>query len=540
MAGVWNWTRGFACLLLVLGSCGREELGAASACDDLAPGDIVITEVHANPDGRDGEAEYVELFNASGELLSLDGLSLVTGRSVGTGESSHRFFEASMAPGDYLVVGNAPFDAMPPHLDYSYGSTLGSLRNSDALVSVRCDELLIDQVIYERTSDGRALELDGRFAPDDELNDDAARWCTTPEGVSEFSPHNFGTPGAPNSPCAFEEPTEGCLESGARRAIHLPEPGEVQLSEWMANPEGSDADLEWVEALFLAEVDLNGFQLGASPDALVTVFDGDECFPVGAGERVVFGASPAAAPRVDAELGFSLGNSGARSIVAGVGGIVLDRVDYDGTVEGVAWQLDPNGETCPALPLDEYISGNFGTPGEANPRCPWVLGPGMCLEDGKPRDIVSPGPGEARISEWMANPLEVGNRDGEWVEVRFERAVDLNGLVLSDLSSDGIALEQEDCLQVAAGAHALFARNPNPAENGGLRGVDAKLSLSLNNSDETIRLGVGDQVLDAVSYERSKVGVATQVDELGEVCAATEAYGDGDLGTPGAANPRCF
>ena len=200
MAGVWNWTRGFACLLLVLGSCGREELGAASACDDLAPGDIVITEVHANPDGRDGEAEYVELFNASGELLSLDGLSLVTGRSVGTGESSHRFFEASMAPGDYLVVGNAPFDAMPPHLDYSYGSTLGSLRNSDALVSVRCDELLIDQVIYERTSDGRALELDGRFAPDDELNDDAARWCTTPEGVSEFSPHNFRYSGGSKQP----------------------------------------------------------------------------------------------------------------------------------------------------------------------------------------------------------------------------------------------------------------------------------------------------------------------------------------------------
>ncbi len=209
MAGVWNWTRGFACLLLLLGSCGREELGAANACDDLAPGDVVITEVHANPDGSDGDAEYVELFNASGELLSLDGLSLVTGRSDGTGENSHRFFEASMAPGDYLVVGNAPFEAMPPHLDYSYGSTLGSLRNSDALVSVRCGELLIDQVSYERTADGRALELDGRFAPDHELNDDAARWCTTPEGVSEVSPGNFRYSGGSEQPMRVRRATGG-------------------------------------------------------------------------------------------------------------------------------------------------------------------------------------------------------------------------------------------------------------------------------------------------------------------------------------------
>ena len=539
MAGVWTRVYGLIWLLFLFGSCVREELQTASACDDLVPGDIVITELHANPDGSDGDGEYIELFNASGAPIPLDGLTLVSSRLDGTGAMAHRFFGASMAADDYLVVGNAPLDAMLPHLDYSYGNTLGSLRNSDAVISIGCDGTLIDQVSYERTADGRALELDGRLAPDHELNDDATHWCTTPDGVDEVSSGNFGTPGAVNSPCAFEEPEDGCLESGTRRAIHVPERGEVQLREWMANPEGADADLEWVEALFLAEVDLNGFQLGPSPDALTTVFDGEECFPVGAGERVVFGASPAAAPRVDAELGFSLGNSAARSIVAGVGSTVLDRVDYESTVEGVAWQLDPNDELCPALPQDEYIADNFGTPGEANPSCPLILASGMCFDNGEPREILSPGPGEAWISEWMANPLSVGNRDGEWVEVRFDNAVDLNGLVLSDLSSSTAPIERDECLQVPAGAHVLFARNTNPLENGGLERVDALLSLSLNNSDETIQLGVGEQVLDSVSYERSEAGVAIQVDPRGHVCNATQPYGDGGLGSPGAANPLC-
>jgi hypothetical protein len=164
----------------------------------------------------------------------------------------------------------------------------------------------------------------------------------------------------------------------------------------------------------------------------------------------------------------------------------------------------------------------------------------MCFDDGTPREIISPGPGEVSITEWMANPSSVDNRDGEWVEVQFEAAVDLNGLLVSDLTSSGTTVEDEGCLEVDAGAHLIFARNANPLENGGVQGVDAELGLTLNNSDETIRLSVGDQILGSVSYQRSSAGVATQVDELGSICDATQVYGDGDLGTPGLANPRCF
>ena len=539
MAGVWSWARGCACALAFMG-CGREAMVEGGACEDLAPGDLVITEVHANPDGSDGDGEYIELFNATGASLNLDGLTLATSRADGASPKSHRLVGGSVDAEGYFVVGNAPVGSIPAHVGYSYGGALGSLRNSDAVLSVRCGDMLIDQVRYERTVDGRALELDGRLVPDHELNDDANNWCATPEGVDEFSTGNFGTPGASNSPCEVVRVEGLCLEGGSVRAIRTPEPGGVRITEWMANPEGADADFEWLEASFDTEADLNGFQLGPAPDALKAIIDQEECFPVGAGARVVFGASPAAAPRVDAELRFSLGNSGPRAIIAGVDGVVLDRVDYDGTVEGVAWQVDPTDEVCLALLEDEYLEGNFGTPGDANPGCPPVLGPGMCFDEGTPRDIVSPGAGDATITEWMANPSAVGNREGEWVEVRFDAAVDLNGLVLSDLTSSTTTVAGEDCLRIRAGTHVVFARNANPEENGGIEGVDAELSLSLNNSDETITLSIDGQVLDSVTYARSKAGVATQVDATGNVCDAVRTYGDGDFGTPGSANPWCF
>jgi hypothetical protein len=139
----------------------------------------------------------------------------------------------------------------------------------------------------------------------------------------------------------------------------------------------------------------------------------------------------------------------------------------------------------------------------------------------------------------MANPVAAESREGEWVELHFERDVDLNGLVLSDLTSNESKIERAACWPVPAGAIVLFARNLDSSKNGGIDGVDAVLSLSLNNSDETISLSVYGRPLASVTYRRSTPGVATQVDDFGNVCDAVTTYGDGDWGTPGSANPRC-
>ncbi|KPK16113.1 MAG: hypothetical protein AMJ62_06915 [Myxococcales bacterium SG8_38] len=540
MARVWKRAHWLVCSSLALVACGREAVGSEPLCHGILPGDLVITEVHANPDGADADGEYIELYNAGGTRAPLDGVTLAASRTDGASPRMHRFATAAeIDAGDYFVVGNAEGEVMPDYLDYTYGDSLGSLRNTDGLLSLWCGEQLLDEVAYAETADGRATELDGRFVPDDELNDDPASWCTAPEGAVEVTPGNFGTPGSPNSDCAAS-PTEGfCLSGDSVRAVRPPAPGDLRITEWMANPAGPDADFEWVEVAFDADVDLNGFHLGPAPHAMNAVVEGEECFAVDAGTRLVFGGSPAAAPRVDAKLGFSLGNSGARSIVAGHGGTILHRLDYETTTEGFAWQTDRDQKVCLALPTDEYAEGNFGTPGAENRPCPIELGPGECFDERVPRPVVSPAPGQALITEWMANPSAVGNREGEWVEVRLDADLDLNGLTLSDRVGGTTLLEDEQCLRVAAGTHLVLARSTDPLVNGGIEDVDGELSLSLNNGDETITLRVGDEVLDSVAYERSEPGVATQIDELGRICAAVRPYGEGDLGTPGSANPPC-
>ena len=540
MSGFRAWAHGLACVVWLVSSCGRDALGGAAQCESLAPGDVVITELHANPDGADGDSEYVELFNASGADMALEGLSLAVSRIDGASLKTHRFVDGIIADEAYFVAGNVAPPALPAHVDYGYEGSLGSLRNTDGVVSIWCRQTLIDEVRYETTTDGRALELDGALAPDHELNDEAHHWCSTPVGAAPSFEGNFGTPGAPNNPCERVGLGDGlCLQNGSSREVRAPAEGRVAITEWMANPAGDDSALEWVEVRFDEEADLNAFELGSSADALEAVVDDEDCVPVGAGAHVVFGASSAAAPRVDAALRFSLGNSGSKSIFAGSEGIVLDRVEYDGTSSGVSWQVDFDGALCLADSSDEYAPGNVGTPGQPNPSCPVVLEPGSCLDEGGVRDIVPPAVGEAHITEWMANPSAVDNRDGEWVELRFDAGVDLNGLTLSDLTAAETRLASQSCLSVEAGAHVVLARTVDPATNGGVDSVLAALSLSLNNADETLTLSIGNTVLDTVSWARSKAGVAMQIDELGQVCEAANSYGDGDLGTPGFANPVC-
>lgn len=526
------------CALSIIGGCGGEPLPGEFSCS-VSRGDLVITEIHANPDGSDGTGEFVELYNALEVPVELAGMVLVTSRNDGTGVSEHRFGAAQIPAGDYFVLGNTPPDAAPPHIDYGYGPTLGSLRNSNARLSLWCNDALIDEVTYTTTRDGRSLELDGGAPPNAETNDDEGLWCVAPQGAAEVFTGNFGTPGGPNDRCSAAPTPMACMDTTAE-PVPPPMRGGVRITEWLANPVGPDGELEWVEVQFDQRCNLGGVRLGTAADELRTS-PFESCFPVDAGTRIVFGASPGAAPRVDADLGITLGNTGQRSVLVAVGDEVLDRIDYADAEEGLAQQVDSNGELCTVGPDPdtEYATGNFGTPGLANPPCPTVLGPGMCFDQGMPRQIQAPRSDDVRITEWMANPAKADNRNGEWVEVEFLRSADLNGLTWSDLSAKAPAIDGTACLPVDAGAHVVFARSADPNLNGQLPVVDQVLGISLNNVDESISLSVGEVILDSIRYSSSRVGVARQLDRSGFACDAVTPYGDGDLGTPGAPNRVC-
>jgi hypothetical protein len=182
-----------------------------------------------------------------------------------------------------------------------------------------------------------------------------------------------------------------------------------------------------------------------------------------------------------------------------------------------------------------------------------VVPPDSCLDGGLPRNIVPPQAGDVIITEFMANPAAVDDSAGEWVEVYFAEAADLNGLQIGDAANPTAnTITHANCLRVPAGTYVVFAANTDPAQNGGLPAAAHDISFSLNNTNETITVGVGGVVLDTITYASCTAGKAkslspaaldpTQNDLPANWCDATTAYGAGvppDTGTPGVANPAC-
>ena len=166
----------------------------------LLPGDLVITEFLQNPSAvADADGEWLEVFNASGRALDLDGLVL---GDRGT-DSYTVTGPLLVAPGDYLVFGasDLPLVNGGVVVDHAWaGFTLGN--GADEIV-LRSGGVLIDEVAYDGGPQfpdgvGAAAQLD-RLLIDAVLNDDGASWClaTRPFGLGDL-----GTPGRANDSCA--------------------------------------------------------------------------------------------------------------------------------------------------------------------------------------------------------------------------------------------------------------------------------------------------------------------------------------------------
>src|SRR5512147_556886 len=124
-----------AAVAVGVGSCN--ETGVAGSDCDLLPGDLVFTEIMADPDGADSGNEWFELYNATAAEVSLAGLTLevVSGRG-----SKVYLIRATAAPTipakGYLALGDGVVGTNG--LGYSYGTSLGSLGNETGTLIARC------------------------------------------------------------------------------------------------------------------------------------------------------------------------------------------------------------------------------------------------------------------------------------------------------------------------------------------------------------------------------------------------------------------
>lgn len=162
-----------------------------------------------------------------------------------------------------------------------------------------------------------------------------------------------------------------------------------------------------------------------------------------------------------------------------------------------------------------------------------------------PEPTPAPGVGEVVITEVMTDPSAADDSVGEWFELR---------------STVSEARSLEDCLvQGTAGSVALpadalgggtalvVARSTDSQLNGGVS-ADVSFAFPLTSEGE-LALSCGDTQVDTITWTTQTSGTARSLDaDLTDAssnnldqswCAATTAYGAGDLGTPGAVNPSC-
>ncbi|MCK6528813.1 lamin tail domain-containing protein [Myxococcota bacterium] len=173
-------------------------------------GDLMITEVMANPARvSDAAGSWIELAHTGSEAVDLSGVSVETPGGV------HTFADGLVLyPGDRLVLA-AESDpllnggvggAVPmPGLDWSEGFRTGG----DLVVVDPEGEVLfvVDGFVAQGTPGLLGVPNGSSLALDPDVVDPAEAgaplsWC---RGVTSYGAGDFGTPGAPNPACSFDE-----------------------------------------------------------------------------------------------------------------------------------------------------------------------------------------------------------------------------------------------------------------------------------------------------------------------------------------------
>ena len=567
-------------VVAVLVACG-DDGGASGTCDDrLIAGDLVITEVFADfaaapgGSGMDEGNEWFEVHNTSNRPLDLTGLTLEHSRGDGTMPNAATLDPITIAPGDYIVLGNVLGDLAPAWVDAGYADRLADLYNTGTgRIALRCGATQIDEAFYAEVTPGESRQLDGGTPPDYTVNDSLVNWCEashTP--ANEFSPGNYGTPGTANEDCEIIVPGM-CDDGTSLRPVVSPAPGDLVITEIMPSPAAVDDALgEWFEVKVNRDVDLNGLGIDRVGDtANPSIVQAEACLRVTTGSLILFARSTDAGtngglPTVTGTFTHTMvagSTTTAGDLAILIGTTVIDTFSWTATRSGKSLQVDPDfanvtendDQTRWCDGTQTYGEGDFGTPGAPNAQCAAVAPPGTCLDGATSRPVVYPDVGDLVITEVMPSPSAVSDTTGEWFEVLATTDVDLNGLGLdraSDTANPNV-ISSATCLRLASGQRALFARSSITEVNGGLPSVTAGFTFSLITGSATtpgdVQLVLGVDVLDAVTWTHSTSAASLSLDPdfstsldndvEANFCNGATPYGAGDLGTPGAANPQC-
>ena len=502
---------------------GSDTPGAANTCP--LP-ELVINEIMQDPNAvGDNAGEWFELYNPTGADIDVEGWTVQD-------NGSDSFVIANGAPllvpaGGYLVLGNHADTTTNGGvaIDYEFsGMYIGNSDDELVLIDALGNE--IDRVEY----DGGPVFPDPTGASmalqDPALdNSDGVNWCTasTPYGAGDL-----GTPGAAN-------------DCGGTTT-----PPELVINEIMQDPSAvGDSAGEWFELYNPtdADIDVEGWTVQDNGSDSFVIANGSPLI-VPAGGYLILGNNADTTTNggvaVDYEFsGMYVGNSDDELVLIDALGNEIDRVEYDGgpifpdpTGASMALQnpaLDNNDGANWCTASTPYGAGDLGTPGAAND-CPLP---------------------ELVINEIMQDPSAVGDSAGEWFELYnpTDADIDVEGWTVQDNGSDSFVIANGSPLIVPAGGYLILGNNADSGTNGGVA-VDYEFSGMYvgNSDDELVLIDAAGNEIDRVEYDGGAVfpdptgaSMALQNPALdnndgANWCTASTPYGDGDLGTPGAAN----
>ena len=332
--------------------------------------------------------------------------------------------------------------------------------------------------------------------------------------------------------------------------------GDLVITEVMHSPTMSQYDSygEWIEIYNAGteSVDLNGLELSSGNDGGLQF---QNSFVLESGAYAVLATSSGANGGVEYDGLYSSasirhGINDDLSIKAN--GMVLDAVswsrDLTAITSGRSFSLD--GDDLDATLNDSelrwysgqtsYGDGDYGTPGEAN--LPMYFG-----------DELSAG--DLVLTEIMHNPTQVADVRGEWFEVKnlSGGVLQLNGLDVASSNDTGFSVTSNSW--IGPNRYGLFANRAGETINGGLPDVSVTWSAStlVLGQTDSLSLNSSGSVVDTVSYDRFTWGTyngvslnlspvatdETDNDTARFWCSGATVYGDGDYGTPKAANTDC-
>ncbi|NVB84863.1 MAG: lamin tail domain-containing protein [Kofleriaceae bacterium] len=172
--------------------CTRDP--APAECPDVAVGDLVVTEFRGPQSPDDALGTWVELYNASGASIDLEGTKLRFRKKDGSSEVPVIVRRSlPVAAGAYVVLGLVPDDATrPSHIDYGFSSDFHVGFLAAAAVDVEACGERIDRATYDVLPKTGTYSL-GVTPPTADANDVPANWCTN--ATSE------GTPKQANPTC---------------------------------------------------------------------------------------------------------------------------------------------------------------------------------------------------------------------------------------------------------------------------------------------------------------------------------------------------